>query len=109
LRELAEETNVRSVEKLGEVKEWLFYDIPREIVGLSWKGKYKGQKQKWFALRFTGSDAEIDTAHPAGGHKPEFTAWRWEAMQNLPGLVIPFKRPVYERVVQEFAHLASPD
>ena len=58
----------------------------------AWKGKYRGQTQKWFALRFTGDDSEIDIAQPAGGHKPEFVEWRWEPMQNLPDLVIPFKR-----------------
>ncbi|GIK81218.1 MAG: RNA pyrophosphohydrolase [Alphaproteobacteria bacterium] len=106
LRELYEETNVRSVEKLGEIGEWLTYDIPRDIVGQAWKGRYRGQKQKWFALRFTGNDSEIDIAHPGGGHhKPEFIAWRWEPVANLARLIIPFKRPVYEEVVKAFAHL----
>ena len=103
LRELQEETNIRSVERLGEIAEWLNYDIPREIVGQAWKGQYRGQTQKWYALRFTGSESEIDIVHPAGGHKPEFFEWRWEPMQNLPNLVVPFKRPTYERVVKEFA------
>ncbi len=107
LRELAEETNIRSVERLGEIEEWLKYDIPREIVGRAWQGKYRGQTQKWFALRFTGNDSEIDVAHPAGGHEPEFVAWRWEPMQNLPDLVVPFKRKTYERVVKEFARFAK--
>lgn len=107
LRELYEETNIRSVEKIGEIEDWLSYDIPREIVGQAWKGKYRGQKQKWYALRFTGEEDEIDIAHPGGGaHKPEFIAWRWERMENLPGLIIPFKRTVYEEVVKRFAHLA---
>jgi putative (di)nucleoside polyphosphate hydrolase len=105
LRELREETNIRSVEKLAEVDEWLTYDIPSDIVGQAWKGKYRGQRQKWYALRFTGKESEINIAHPEGGHKPEFTAWRWEPMKNLPGLVIPFKRSVYERVVKEFGKL----
>ena len=107
LRELHEETNIHSVKKLGEVPEWLTYDISREIVGKAWKGKYRGQTQKWFALRFTGNEREIDIAHPAGGaHKPEFTAWRWEKMENLPSLVVPFKRGVYARVAVEFARFA---
>ena len=106
LRELYEETNIRSVEKLGEIKEWLIYDIPPTIASEAWKGKYRGQKQKWFALRFTGHDREIDVAEPAGGHEPEFVEWRWEPVKNLPGLIIPFKRPVYERVVKEFAKFA---
>jgi putative (di)nucleoside polyphosphate hydrolase len=107
LRELYEETNIRSVQKLAEMPEWLNYDIPREVVGEAWKGKYRGQTQKWYALRFTGDDGEIDIAHPAGGHKPEFLEWRWERMENLPALIIPFKRPVYERVVKEFARFAG--
>jgi len=107
LRELYEETNIRSVEKLGEIAEWLAYDIPREIVGEAWKGKYRGQRQKWYAARFTGDEREVDIAHPARGHEPEFSDWRWEPMQNLPALIIPFKRKVYERVVAEFAKFAQ--
>jgi putative (di)nucleoside polyphosphate hydrolase len=107
LRELYEETNIRSVERLGEIAEWLNYDIPREIVGQAWKGKYRGQTQKWFAARFTGQESEIDLANPAGTEHPEFAAWRWELMQNIPDLVVPFKRAVYERVVREFRHFAK--
>ena len=100
LRELYEETSIRSIERLGEIADWLTYDIPRDIVGQAWGGKYRGQTQKWYALRFTGDDREIDIATPGGGaHKPEFIAWRWEPMERLPDLVVPFKRPVYERVV----------
>jgi putative (di)nucleoside polyphosphate hydrolase len=105
-RELYEETNIRSVEKLGEIAEWLTYDIPRVLADQVWRGKYRGQTQKWFAVRFTGDDSEIDITCP-GGHKPEFTAWRWERMENLPALIIPFKRDVYERVVKEFAKFAG--
>ncbi|UTD26898.1 RNA pyrophosphohydrolase [Bradyrhizobium sp. WD16] len=106
-RELYEETNARSIEKLDEIGDWLTYDIPRTIAGRAWKGRYRGQKQKWFAMRFIGRDDEIDVANPAGGHhKPEFVAWRWEPMENLPELIVPFKRPVYERVVQEFKKYA---
>src|SRR5262249_32750423 len=97
--------NVRSVEKLGEVADWLKYDIPRTVAGRAWKGRYKGQKQKWYAMRFTGKDDEINVLSP-GGHKPEFVAWRWEPIRSLPALIIPFKRPVYERVVKEFAQFA---
>jgi putative (di)nucleoside polyphosphate hydrolase len=105
-RELFEETNARSVEKLAEVPDWLTYDIPRTIAGRAWKGRFRGQRQKWFALRFTGEDSEINVEAPAG-HKSEFIEWRWEPMQNLPDLVVPFKRPVYERVVQEFSRFAG--
>ena len=106
LRELYEETNIRSVEKLGEIADWLIYDIPRTIAGRAWKGRYRGQRQKWYAVRFTGKDDEINVASPAG-HKAEFVSWRWEPMKNLPDLIVPFKRPVYERVVKEFAKLAG--
>jgi putative (di)nucleoside polyphosphate hydrolase len=107
LRELYEETSITSVERLGEIPEWLTYDIPRDIVGEAWGGKYRGQKQKWYALRFTGDDREIDIAHPGGGgHKPEFIDWRWATMDDLPGLVVPFKRQTYERVVAEFRSIA---
>jgi putative (di)nucleoside polyphosphate hydrolase len=106
LRELQEETSMRSVAKLGEIGAWLSYDIPRQIAGRAWKGKYRGQKQKWFAFRFTGNEAEINILEPVGGHKPEFAEWRWEPMRNLPGLIIPFKRPVYETVVKEFSRFA---
>jgi len=107
LRELYEETNISSVEKLGEIAEWLVYDLPREIVGQAWKGKFRGQKQKWYALRFTGPESEINIANPAGGHKPEFIDWRWVAMSKLPELVVPFKRQTYERVVAEFRKFAG--
>ena len=104
LRELYEETSIRSVQKLGEIEDWLTYDIPRTIAGKAWNGKYRGQKQRWFALRFMGNDGEIDVRAPGGGkHKPEFLDWRWEPVKNLPGLIIPFKRDIYERVVHEFS------
>ncbi len=108
LRELREETNIGSVERLGEIAEWLKYDIPRDLVGQAWKGKYRGQMQKWFALRFIGAESEIDIAHPAGAAEVEFAAWRWEPMQNVADLVVPFKRAVYQRVVVEFAKYAAP-
>jgi putative (di)nucleoside polyphosphate hydrolase len=108
LRELYEETNIRSVDKLGEVAEWLTYDIPRGVLTGSWKGKYRGQKQKWYALRFTGADSEINVLQPGGGHhEAEFTDWRWVDMKELPALVVPFKQQIYERVVTEFAKFAK--
>jgi putative (di)nucleoside polyphosphate hydrolase len=106
LRELREETNITSVQRLGAIADWLTYDIPPEIAGKAWDGKYRGQTQKWFALRLTGQDGEIDIEHPPGGHKPEFVEWRWEPLDNLPDLVVPFKRKVYERVVAEFKKFA---
>jgi len=108
LRELHEETNVRSVEPLGEIDDWLSYDLPRDVAGRAWKGRYRGQSQKWFAFRFRGDDGEIDIRSPAG-HKPEFDEWRWERLERLPELIIPFKRPVYERVARAFAPYATPE
>jgi len=106
LRELYEETSIRSVQKLGEIAEWLTYDLPGEVAKKAWKGKYRGQKQKWYALRFTGKESEINIDDPGGGHEPEFVEWRWVEMRELPGLVIPFKRQTYERVVREFERFA---
>jgi putative (di)nucleoside polyphosphate hydrolase len=107
LRELYEETNIRSIRKLGEVEGWLKYDIPQDIAGQAWKGKYRGQKQKWYALRFTGEESEIDIATPGGGeHKPEFVEWRWEKLENTPELIVPFKRRVYDDVVKAFGGFA---
>ena len=74
----------------------------------TWTGRYRGQRQKWFALRFTGDESEIDVLAPAGGVKPEFDTWRWARMAELPELIIPFKRGVYEQVVGAFARFAAP-
>jgi putative (di)nucleoside polyphosphate hydrolase len=108
LRELAEETSVTTVTFAAEAPDWLSYDLPPVVIGRAWKGRYRGQTQKWFAFRFDGDESEIDIETPVGGHKAEFDAWRWVTMAELPGLIIPFKRPVYEQVVAAFAHLARP-
>lgn len=105
-RELWEETGVTSAELLGEAADWLSYDLPASIIGEAWRGKYRGQTQRWFAFRFTGNASEINIDAP-GGHKPEFTQWRWEHLAATPDLIVPFKRPVYEGVVAAFAHLAA--
>ncbi len=108
LRELHEETNVRSASLLAEAPDWYAYDLPHDVADKAWRGRYQGQRQKWFALRFEGQDSEIDIHTPGqGAHKPEFDDWRWEPMANLPGLIIPFKRPVYEKVVADFAPFAA--
>src|SRR5438105_209086 len=163
-RELYEETSVRSVEKLGEVADWLIYDIPRTVAGRTWKGRYRGQRQKWFALRFTcneaamrelweetgvtnadylgetdwltyefpplavppshrlakfrgqrqkwfalrfeGCDDEIDPLTPRNGQPAEFDTWRWERLDRVPDLVVPFRREVYRKVAESFARFA---
>ena len=96
----------RFVRLLAEAPDWYSYDLPTMIAGRAWRGRYRGQTQKWFAFRFEGQDSEIDIREPAGGrHRPEFNEWRWERMERLPELIIPFKRPVYESVVSAFRHL----
>jgi putative (di)nucleoside polyphosphate hydrolase len=101
LRELAEETGAISVDVLAEAPRWLSYDLPDELVGIALKGRYRGQRQKWFAMRFTGDDGEIDIAPRA--HKAEFDAWRWAPVSEIPQLGAPFKRQVYEDVTRAFA------
>lgn len=100
-RELYEETCVRSAAIIAESSRWYNYDLPASLVGRSWGGKYRGQTQKWFAMRFTGADSEISVAAPPG-HTAEFDAWRWAPMAEVLGLVVPFKRGVYEKVIREF-------
>ncbi len=105
-RELYEETNVRSTRLLAEAPEWYSYDLPRESRG-RWRGRYRGQTQKWFLFKFEGPESEINIDSPAGGkHTAEFRDWRWETWEKLPDLVVPFKRPVYVQVVEFFAPLA---
>jgi putative (di)nucleoside polyphosphate hydrolase len=105
LRELEEETGVTSVKLLAEAPGWFSYDLPDELLGIALKGRYRGQRQKWFAMRFEGDDAEIDIA-PRRGHKAEFDAWRWADAAELPRLIVPFKRQVYADVVAAFgAHV----
>ena len=105
-RELFEETNVSTASLLGEARDWLNYDLP--VRSARWRGRYRGQTQKWFAFRFEGKESEIDIDRPAGGaHAAEFEAWRWEKLGNLPALVIPFKRGVYEAVALEFNAFAG--
>ena len=106
MRELTEETGVRSARIIGEIPGWLTYDLPEHLIGKAWGGKYRGQKQKWFALRFDGADDEIDIS--GIGHAAEFDLWRWEKLERLPELVIPFKRKVYEQVAEAFRDLAKP-
>jgi putative (di)nucleoside polyphosphate hydrolase len=106
LRELREETNVSSTTFLAESPDWYCYDLPSDGWRKS-RGRFRGQRQKWFALRFDGHESEINIDEPAGGQKPEFDAWRWETIGRLAELIIPFKRPVYDKVVETFGHLAE--
>jgi putative (di)nucleoside polyphosphate hydrolase len=108
LRELHEETSVKRVSLIKEAPGWFTYDLPAELIPTSWGGRYRGQRQKWFALRFEGDEGEIDVLQPGGGkHLAEFSTWRWESLPRLPELVVPFKRQVYEQVAQAFADIAA--
>jgi putative (di)nucleoside polyphosphate hydrolase len=106
-REIFEETGMESLKLLAEAPEWINYDLPPDLIGVVWKGKYRGQTQKWFAFRFHGDESEIRIDPPPGGHEPEFDSWAWKSMAELPGLIVPFKRQVYDQVVAAFRHLAT--
>lgn len=106
-RELYEETGIKSVSLLAETPDWLTYDLPEHMIGIGLKGKYRGQKQRWFAFRFEGDEAEIQINPPPGGHSAEFDQWAWKSMRELPDLIVPFKRDVYLQVVSAFGHLAE--
>ena len=105
-RELFEETSITSVELISEAPRWIVYDLPDEDLGIALKGKYRGQRQRWYAFRFTGTDSEIDVLRPGGGaHPAEFDAWRWEDLETLPDLIVPFKRKAYQEVVAAFREI----
>jgi putative (di)nucleoside polyphosphate hydrolase len=107
-RELFEETSIRSAELLAEVPGWIYYDLPDEALGVALKGKYRGQRQRWYAFRFTGAETEINVTQPGDGSMPaEFDKWRWEELARLPDLVVAFKRGVYLEVAAAFRHLAG--
>jgi putative (di)nucleoside polyphosphate hydrolase len=105
-RELFEETGMRSVSLLAEAPDWINYDLPQHMIGIGLKGKYRGQTQRWFAFRFEGDESEINIENPPSGQHQEFEAWDWKPMAELPSLIVAFKRPAYEEVVQAFRHLA---
>ena len=106
-RELYEETGMKSVSLLAEASRWINYDLPAELIGIGLRGKYRGQTQRWFAFRFEGEESEIAIDPPPGGHVPEFDQWAWKPMRDLPELIVPFKRKVYDEVIAAFAHLAG--
>jgi len=103
-RELEEETGTRKATIIAETPGWLTYDLPEEALGKALKGKYRGQRQKWYVMRFEGSDSDIDIGEKPG-HKAEFSAWRWAPMDEVVRGIVPFKRPVYEALAKEFASL----
>ena len=101
LRELWEETGVTSdlVEIVAETEGWLPYDLPHDLVPNIWKGRFRGQEQKWYLMRFLGTDDQVNIAT----EHPEFSEWRWQAVDELVEKIVPFKRDVYARVLKEFA------
>jgi putative (di)nucleoside polyphosphate hydrolase len=105
LRELAEEIGTDRAEIIGEHPDWLIYDLPPALVGVALRGRFRGQKQRWFALRFLGDDRDIRL--DADPH-PEFDAWRWAELSDLPALAVDFKRPIYEVLARSFARFAAP-
>jgi putative (di)nucleoside polyphosphate hydrolase len=102
LRELMEEAGTNKAQIIGEMAAWVTYDLPAHLIGVAFHGKYKGQKQKWFALRFTGTDADIDLT----AHEPEFSDFRWVTLEELPELIVPFKRETYRTVVAALGQYA---
>jgi len=105
-RELYEETGVTSVSYLGETPDWLIYDFPPYDGPPHRLAKFRGQRQKWFAYRFTGDEREIVVAEVRNDQPVEFDAWHWEKLERVPGLVVPFRREVYAAVAKEFARFA---
>jgi putative (di)nucleoside polyphosphate hydrolase len=101
-RELKEEIGTNNAEFLRELDEWLEYDLPAHLLGIALHGRYRGQRQKWIAMRFRGDHNEINVATP----EPEFESWKWLAIEALPRLIVPFKRDTYARVIAAFRDLA---
>ena len=106
LRELEEEIGTGRAEIIGEHPEWLTYDLPAELIGKALHGRWRGQRQRWFALRFTGEDSDIRLDMDP---HPEFDAWRWAALEELPGLAVAFKRPIYEILAVSFERFSHAD
>jgi putative (di)nucleoside polyphosphate hydrolase len=104
LRELEEEIGTRKAEVIGEHPEWVTYELPPDLLGIAWRGQFRGQRQRWYALRFTGQDSDIRL--DLDPH-PEFDAWRWAPLAELPALAVSFKRPIYEKLARSFARFAS--
>ena len=96
-RELFEETSIKSIEILKEINEWTEYELPEYLLGKIWRGKYRGQKQKWFVVRFLGKEEEINL----NTNQPEFIEWKWIEVEKLPGVIVDFKKKLYEKLLPE--------
>ena len=102
-RELYEETSVKSYEIIHELDRWLTYELPENLLGKIWRGKYRGQKQRWFILRFSGEENEINV----NTKKPEFLEWKWAEIESLPNIIVDFKKKVYEELLVEIRKIIS--
>jgi len=102
-RELKEETGTDMAEVIGESGDWYSYDLPVDLAPKLWRGRFRGQTQKWFVFRFLGSDEDIDIATET----PEFSDWKWADVAELPDLIVPFKRALYSQLIEELGHFAS--
>jgi putative (di)nucleoside polyphosphate hydrolase len=107
-RELYEETSITSIELIAEAPDWVHYDLPDALLGSALKGKYRGQRQRWFAFRFTGEESEINVLSPGGGKfHSEFSAWRWADLAETPDIIVDFKRAAYREIVAAFADVPA--
>ena len=100
-RELEEETNIKSVRLIKKINKWLIYDLPKELLGKIWNGKFRGQKQKWFIMKFVGKDNEIDI----NTQNPEFLEWKWIEFKKLPEIAVNFKKKIYSEIKKELLNL----
>lgn len=108
MRELREETSVTTTSLLSAAPQWIFYDLPDELLGTALKGKYRGQRQKWFAFLLEGDETEINVTSPCNGaHPAEFTSWRWVDIDAVLDLIVPFKRDAYAQVVSAFSSVPA--
>ncbi|KPU83225.1 RNA pyrophosphohydrolase [SAR11 cluster bacterium PRT-SC02] len=100
-RELKEETSIKNIKIIKEIDGWLDYELPKNLLGKIWKGKYRGQKQKWFIVKFLGEESEINITTK----RPEFIEWKWVERNQLPNIIVDFKKNVYERLVVELKNI----
>ena len=102
-RELHEETSIQNIKILNEIDGWFEYELPKNLLGKIWRGRYRGQKQKWFVVKFLGNDGEINLQTD----KPEFIEWRWFDIENLPNVIVDFKRKVYEQLLPKIRNFIN--
>ena len=100
-RELKEETSIKNIEIIKEIDGWLDYELPKNLLGKIWKGRYRGQKQKWFIVKFLGEESEINITTK----RPEFIEWKWVERSQLPNIIVDFKKNVYEKLVVELKNI----